>query len=69
MLVIQVLVTLLLGVGDFGIPSTFLHYSFRPENVIFVMVVSIDTVLILDQMSIVDFPPAVTITNTGGYSR
>ena len=63
MLVIQVLVALLLGVGNFGTPSAFLHNLFGSENGVFVMVVSIEMGLVLDQMGIVDVSPLISITN------
>lgn len=65
MLVIKVLVTLFLRVGDLGILSTLLHYSFGPGNSFFVMVVSIEMGLDLDQMGIVDVSPAISITDAG----
>jgi hypothetical protein len=55
----------LLGVGDFGNPATLFHNPLGPENGIFVMVVPIDTVGIIDQLSIVDVPPQIAITDMG----
>ena len=55
----------LLGVGDFGNPATLFHNPLGQENGIFVMIVPIDTVLVFDQLSIVDVPPPIAITDMG----
>ena len=50
-----------LGIGEFGAPSSLLHDSLGSENGVFVMIVSVDAELILNQMRIVDVPPAIPI--------
>ena len=65
MLIIQVLVARLLGVGDFSLPSLLFQECFKAENGIFVIVVPIDAVGVFDQLSIVDVPPPIAITDMG----
>ena len=50
--------------GNFSPPSFLFQECFKAENGIVVMVVPIDTVLIFDQLSIVDVPPPIAITDT-----
>ena len=69
MLVYQVLVALFLGVGNFRFPSTSLHDSLGSENGVFVLVVTIDMILVHDQMGIFDIPPAVSITDVWNVPR
>lgn len=61
MLIIQVLVALFLFIGDLSVPSTFFHNLLGTEKCILVVVVSVDPVLILDQMAVFDVLPATTI--------
>jgi hypothetical protein len=65
LLIIQVLVALLLDVDDFGDPAALFHNPLGTENGIFVMVVPIDTVLAFDKVGVFDYPPAITVTDTG----
>jgi hypothetical protein len=64
MLANQMLVALFLGVGNLGVPSPFLHYPFGLENSVLKMVMNIDTVLIHDQVGILDVSPPITVTDT-----
>jgi hypothetical protein len=57
MLVHQMFVAQFLSVGEFGIPSTFLHDSLGPENSVLVMVMPVDSGGIFNQVRIVDIPP------------
>ena len=63
--VIQVLVARLLIVRNIGSPATLFHNPLSTKNGVLVMVVSVDAVLVLDQMSVFDIPLAVTITDSG----
>ncbi len=65
MLIIQVLVARLLGVGNFSLPSLLFQECFKAENGIFVMVVPVDVLEIFDQVDVFDVPPAVTVTDMG----
>jgi hypothetical protein len=51
--------------GNFSPPSFLFQECFKAENGIFVMVVPIDAVGVFDQLSIVDVPPPIAITDTG----
>ena len=57
--------TLFLGIGNLGIPPTFLHDFPGPENGVFKVIMTIETGGIFDQVWIVDISPPITITNTG----
>ncbi len=50
LLVIQVLMARLLGVGDFGNPAALFHNPLGKENGVFVMVVPVDMVRIFDKV-------------------
>jgi len=64
MLVNQMLVTLFLGIGDFDVPSTFLHDSFGSENGFFKAIMTIKMGGVFNQVGIVDVPPPIPITDT-----
>jgi hypothetical protein len=64
MLVIQVLMALILGVGDFGIPSTFLHDFPGTKIGILRLVMAIHMKMIYHQVRIFDVPQSVSITDT-----
>jgi hypothetical protein len=65
MLIIQVLVALLLCVGNFGIPSALLHYSLGSKNGVFVVIVTVDAVRVFDQLAVFDVPPPITVLDFG----
>jgi len=65
MLIIQVLVALMAGFGDFGNPATLFHNPLGTENGVFAVVVSVDVMGIFDKVDVFDVPPAVTVTDTG----
>lgn len=65
MLVNQMLVALLLGIGDLRIPSTFLHDSFGAENGFLITIMAVDVGGIFDQVAVFDVSPSVTVTNLG----
>ena len=69
MLVIQMLVARLFGIRNLGNPATLFHYPLGTEDGFFVMVVSVDTVLVGDQVSVVDVPPAITIPDVWDVPR
>jgi hypothetical protein len=64
MLVSQMLVALFLGVGDLGIPTTFLHYSLGSEDGFLKAIMTVDTGGIFYQVAVFDVPPPITITDT-----
>jgi hypothetical protein len=64
-MVIQVLVALLLGIGDFSVPSPILHDSLGSENSLFVVVMTVDALRVFHQVAVFDVPPPITITDTG----
>ena len=63
MLVNHVLVALLLGVGEFGVPSTLFHDLLDSENGVFVVVMTVDAVQVFHQVTVFDVPPAIPITD------
>jgi hypothetical protein len=65
LLIIQVLVALLLDVGDFGNPAALFHNPLGPENGVFAVVMPVDAVGIFDKVDVFDDPPAVTVTDMG----
>ena len=53
------------NVGNFSPPSFLFQERFKAKNGDFIIVVPIDTVGVFDQLSIVDVPPPIAITDTG----
>ncbi|VTR71513.1 hypothetical protein DESC_970004 [Desulfosarcina cetonica] len=64
MVVIQVLVARLLVVRNPSDPATLFHDPLGSENGVFIIVVPVEMRSVLDQMSVFDVPPAITITST-----
>ena len=65
MLVNQVLVALLLGIGNLGIPATFLHDFPGPVNRILIAVITVDLAGVFNKVGVFNVSPSITITNSG----
>ena len=65
LLIIQMLVARLLGVGNFSLPPLLFQECFKAENGIFIKVVPVDMVGIFDQVDVFDVPPHIAITDMG----
>lgn len=63
-LIKQMLMALLFGVGEFGVPSAFLHDSLGTENGILETVMTVEVVGFFDQVGIFNVPPSIAITDS-----
>jgi hypothetical protein len=64
MLVMQVFMALLFHVGNIGIPAMFLHNPFGTENGILIAVMTIEILVILDKVAVLDVSPHRAISDS-----